>query len=141
MDKVDGSRLILMAEAADGMSAIAYATELELTIEASTIPIAPDTDGGWDKHKKQNYQWRVTMNHLLSMVGGAVKIEQLIEADEEVNVMLAIVAPGGFDPAAAEAEEALLHGKALFRRMTITGQQGALAVMSVELLGNDELLA
>lgn len=130
-----------MAEADGELSAIAYATELELTIEASTMKVAPDADGGWDKHKKRWYGWRVTMNHLLSMVQGRVKIEQLVEADEEVRIVVAIVVPGGFDPTTIEAEDLLLSGHALFRRMTITGQQGGLAVMSVELLGNDELMA
>lgn len=142
MAKVDGSRVILMVdkESNGALVAIAYATELEMTMEATTIKVAPIADGGWDNHKKQYYDWRITINHLLSMVRASVDIEQLIEADEEVKIVLAIVPPGGFDPADVEAEEVMLQGMVKFKRMTITGQQGGMSVMSVELLGNDELL-
>lgn len=141
MTKTDGSRLILFVKDSGGQwVTLAFATSLELEVRAETIAKAAGAGGGgWRHSKKRMRGWSVKVKHLMSEVRQKVEIEGLVASGNPVAVMIGLVAPGWFSYAEVEATEAWVTGDAIFERMSVTGQQGAFAVMDVSLRGNGAL--
>lgn len=140
--KLRGNNLILFWKepGSDVWTTLAYARSCELDLQAELREVGSRLTGTHQQYRKGLKGWTVRTGHLMAGKAGLLRLLALAYSDDEVPVMLATVADGGFDPDTVETDgRRTWSGRALVTRLTVTALKGSKATLSIEMEGQGRL--
>ena len=141
MAKLQGKDLIVFYRTGEEYTTLAYATQCELDITAETVEVSSPYTGRWRTYRKRKLSWRMTNAKLMSRLSEG-DLTQAIASTDTVRVVIGSVAHTNEDREVADyipSGDMGYVGNALLVRGTITGNNGDICTLSLELQGNGEL--
>lgn len=139
MAKIKGDDLIVMIEQ-DGMyHAIAYSTQCDIDIVATTIAVGNPLSGRWPRKKLRYLNWKVTTGHLLSDKQDCDTILSLLSSGRTLNLLFTTVEPHLIpDVERLPDGRFCLSGQALLTRYTVTAKHRDFVTSSATFDGSGE---
>lgn len=141
MPKLQGKDLIVFYRTGEEYTTLAYATQCELDITAETVEVSSPYTGRWRTYRKRKLSWRMTNAKLMSRMSEG-DLTQAISSTDTVRVVIGSVAHTNEDREVADyipSGDMGYVGNALLVRGTITGNNGDICTLSLELQGDGEL--
>lgn len=147
MAVIKGSDLMLFTKLDTGLTAIAYATNHTLELQADELETSSKDSGKWKEKQITKLGWSATSENLVSGIGADDAYGLLVEkwiAREPIDVHMTLAtnadgdagAPeGGWTPDATKGYK----GKALITNISLNGPDAQNATMSVSLSGTGKL--
>ena len=141
MAKLQGKDLIVFYRTGDEYTTLAYATQCELDISAETMEVSSPDTGRWRTYRKRRLSWSLKNAKLVSRLSEG-DLAQAIASSARVRVVIGSVAHTNEE---REVEDYLptgdmgYVGNAYLTRGTITGNNGDICTLSLELTGDGPL--
>lgn len=147
MAVIKGSDLMLFTKLDTGLTAIAYATNHTLELQADELETSSKDSGKWKEKQITKLGWSATSENLVSGIGADDAYGLLVEkwiAREPIDVHMTLAtnadggagAPeGGWTPDATKGYK----GKALITSISLNAPDAQNATMSVSLSGTGKL--
>lgn len=141
MAKLQGKDLIVFYRTGDEYTTLAYATQCELDISAETVEVASPDTGRWRTFRKRKLTWSLKNAKLVSRLSEGDLASAIASADT-VRVVIGSVAHTNDEREVTDylpTGDMGYVGNAYLTRGTITGNNGDICTLSLELQGNGEL--
>ena len=141
MAKLQGKDLIVFYRTGDEYTTLAYATQCELDISAETMEVSSPDTGRWRTYRKRRLSWSLKNAKLVSRLSEGDLASAMASADT-VRVVIGSVAHTSSDrtvPDYMPDGDMGYVGEAYLVRGTITGNNGDICTLSLELQGDGEL--
>lgn len=139
MAKIKGNDLIVLINDNGVYRSIAYSTQCEIDLVATTIEVGNPQSGRWPRKKLRYISWKVASGQLLSDNQDSDVILSLLTTGRELNLLFTTVDPGIIPEVPRMPDGRFsLSGQALLTRYTVTAKHRDFVTASATFDGSGE---